>query len=535
LEGVLCRALLARGERTAALAGGEAEARRLFEEASSLAEGEAARVGGLLGSLARRRGALRHLLAAACRQGDAAAALEYQERERGRLLLEWTVAAGTAKQPPLCDRPDWRALADELAQCEQALCASARAERAALGRRLGELLARRDRLLERHLLEGDRPAALLPAPPSVVHVSASLPPGTVYAAPVLGADRFYLLGVHRGGAVVVGGGPAEPVRTTVAAFLAEVEAQTKHYEQGYALGLADRRRLDGLLEQLGRGPLGEALEELLQRHSAARVMWAADEGLHGLPVHAVRLGGSYLIERAEVCHTPGAALMVEHGRGRQRGTWRAAVAFAELPAVLPAAAREAEGVAAVFLRGRCVTGPDADRCQLRRWLRRARIVHLACHAEFEPHCPLAARLRLPSGESLHALEWLDEPVGGLALMTLSACRAGAAAPLAGGEAFGLATGLLAGRVRAVVAGLWKVADAEAPPLMWSFYRHLMRHPVATALALAQREGLSSANSSPLFWAAFALFGDPRAVPAPPAPWRWLAGWRQRRHRRRYQR
>jgi len=174
-----------------------------------------------------------------------------------------------------------------------------------------------------------------------------------------------------------------------------------------------------------------------------------------------------------------------------------------------------------------------DRGRLGRWLRSARIVHLACHAEFEPHRPLAARLRLPSGESWHALEWLDEPVRGLALVTLSACRAGAAAPLAGGEAFGLVTGLLAGGVRAVVTGLWQVADAEAPRLMWSFYRHLMCHPVSTALALAQREELSSATSSPLFWAAFALFGDPRAVPAPPLPWRWLAGWRQRRHGRRY--
>jgi hypothetical protein len=97
----------------------------------------------------------------------------------------------------------------------------------------------------------------------------------------------------------------------------------------------------------------------------------------------------------------------------------------------------------------------------------------------------------------------------------------------------LVGGLLGGGARAVLAGLWPVADEEAPPLLWAFYRHLLREPLPMALARAQREALSDPKGSPLFWAAFALFGDPDAVRPPPVPLRWLTSWRQRQHARRY--
>jgi CHAT domain-containing protein len=170
-----------------------------------------------------------------------------------------------------------------------------------------------------------------------------------------------------------------------------------------------------------------------------------------------------------------------------------------------------------------------DRRTLRRWLARARVVHFACHADFDGRRPLAACLHLPSGEAITALEWLGEPVAGLPLVTLSACRSAEVSPLLGKEVFGLVTGLLGGGVRAVLAGLWPVGDREVPPLMWRFYRHRLVEELPTALALAQRETLADPDSSPLFWAAFALFGEATALPAPGPWWRWLARHRQRRH------
>jgi CHAT domain-containing protein len=160
-------------------------------------------------------------------------------------------------------------------------------------------------------------------------------------------------------------------------------------------------------------------------------------------------------------------------------------------------------------------------------------VHLACHAFFDGLHPLSACVGLPSGEPWRALDWLDEPLGGLPLVTLSACRSAEVAPLAGKEVFGLVTGLLASGVRGVVAGLWPVADREAQPFMWGFYRHRLLHDVPAALALAQRDSLKLPGASPLFWSAFAFFGDGGALPAPGRLTRWLARWRQRRHAEQY--
>jgi CHAT domain-containing protein len=247
----------------------------------------------------------------------------------------------------------------------------------------------------------------------------------------------------------------------------------------------------------------------------------------------VRRGGRYLVEDYEFTWTFSGALVVHQSRTRRRrGPLGPAVVVAEAPAVLPEAEREGEGVAAAFLRGRRLPG-RVDRRELRCWLARARVVHFACHADFDGRRPLAACLRLPSGETIHALEWLEEPVAGLPLVTLSACRSAEVAPLQGQEVFGLVTGLLGGGARAVLAGMWPVADREVPPLMWRFYRHRLVEELPTALALAQREVLRDPAGSPLFWAAFALFGDPNALAAPGPLRRWLGRRRQHRHRRRF--
>ena len=77
------------------------------------------------------------------------------------------------------------------------------------------------------------------------------------------------------------------------------------------------------------------------------------------------------------------------------------------------------------------------------------------------------------------------------------------------------------------------ADREALGLMWRFYRERLTSDLGTALARAQRAALTAGDGSPLFWAAFALFGDAAALPAPGPLWRWLARWRRERHGQRF--
>jgi CHAT domain-containing protein len=229
----------------------------------------------------------------------------------------------------------------------------------------------------------------------------------------------------------------------------------------------------------------------------------------------------------------GSLLVHRHKNGTGRRRWGGAVIVTERPDVLPEAATEGAGVADSFVRSARLHGPAATRSALVARLRTTRVAHFACHAYFDAAHPLAGSIGLPSGETWRAPEWLGGIADGLPLVSLSACRSAAVAPLAGGEVFGLVSGILGGGGGAVLAGLWPVADRETKTLMWRFYRERLTNDLAGALALAQRAALRGPDASPLFWAAFALFGDADALPRPGRLWAWLARWRQRRHARRF--
>jgi tetratricopeptide (TPR) repeat protein len=545
LPEVLGRTLQARGQLVAESGGDEEHARRLFEEAVLIAETQAGQFShGVDAAAYRQKGAtvLRHLLRAACRRGDAASVFRYQELERGRLLLDlWRAAAGPSQRAALFDRADLTDLEGQIAACLQRPVdnpgSGEEKEQRRTPRRLEELQLERDRLLEEYLRDRSRRAsAALPELPELTDLQRALPPGTLYLAPtVVDDEALYLLAVSREGPprVLCSEGSAAGCLDALAQWRGCLTTQLARYQRGFPLGPAERAELDDRLADLHRGPLGDVLSQALDQHRSPgqRLVWVPDGPLHGLPLHALRHRGRYLIEDLEVVGAFSGALVVYQARTRRqtRGRFRPAVVVTEVPAVLPEAAREGQAVAASFLWSRTLHGGAATRAALRRWLARARVVHFACHAHFDSEHPLAAAVGLPSGELLRALEWLDEPVAGLPLVTLSACRSAEVAPLLGREAFGLVTGLLGGGVRAVLAGLWPVADREALPLMGHFYRFRLTHDLATALALAQRAALNEAGGSPLFWAAFALFGDAAALPAPARWWRWLARRRQRRH------
>jgi hypothetical protein len=547
LPEVLIRTLQVCGQLAAEEPGNDDLARRLFEEAVLLAEVQAGLFRRPLDALSYRQGrggVLRYLLRSACRRGDAASVFRYQELERGRLLLElMQTAPGCAGRVPLFDRPEVAEVGRLLAAVEEALPGlppgpDEAERRRDLLRQQQELRLRRDRLFEDYLRDrGRRPDAVLPALPDLAALQRALPPGVLYAAPVLADDELYLLPVTREGApqVLRAAGPGRAVREALEALRGCLGSQLARYRRGFPLGRPERAELDRWLEALGHGPLGELLAQALEgsRPRPRRLLWVPDGPLHGLPVQALRRDGRYLIESWEVVWTFSGAVCVHQAHtGRQtRGPVRPAVVVTEAPAVLPEAAREGRGVAASFLWSRVLHGRACTRRALRGRLARARVAHFACHAQFDGEHPLAAAVVLPSQELLHALEWLEEPVRGLPLVTLSACRSAEVAPLLGGEMFGLVTGLLGGGVRAVLAGLWPVADREALGLMWRFYRERLSSDLATALARAQRQALSAADASPLFWAAFALFGDAAAWPAPGLFGRWLAAWRRRRHER----
>jgi tetratricopeptide (TPR) repeat protein len=542
LPQVLARAVQASGQIAAEQEGNEDLARKLFEEAVLITEVQAGlfrRAVHRATHRGQRSSVLRHLLRAACRRGDAAAVFRYQELERGRLLLDLLQSSGAA-HIPLFQREEVRERHAELARIDGELAGEANGaqegrRRALLGRR-EELLLRRDCDFEAFLHERGRAAdTVLPAQPTLDDLRHRLPPGTLYVAPALIDEEVFLLAATREGAEVVRGGRTARLREQLEGWRHCVTNQMARYRYGW-LNRSDRQKLDERLEEFGRTPLGDALFKVLRARPTRprRLLWVPDVPLGRLPIHAVRRDGRYLVQDVDVVEGPSGAWLVHQARTRRRrGFFRPALVVTESPKVLPHAEPEGRAVAAAFWRSLHLTGAQADRKTVRAGLARAQIAHFACHADFDEARPLAACLHLPSGEPIHALEWLDEPVASLPLVTLSACRSAEVAPMLGQEVFGLVTGLLVGGVRAVLAGLWPVADLQALPLMTRFYRHRLTTDLAAALALAQREALAAPDSSPLFWAAFALYGDADALPAPGLVGRWLGRLRQRRHDRRF--
>jgi tetratricopeptide (TPR) repeat protein len=548
LPEVLIRTLAASGQMAAEQEGDEERARQFFEEAVLVAEVQAGQFLNIIHVQAYRQqrvSVLRYLLHSACRRGDAGRVFHYQELERGRFLLDLLNASGE-KTPGLAlfEQPALAELTNEIAECDQELLAMAESpsfggSRRELLRRREELQLRRDRLLEEFLRDHRRRGdAVLPVLPGLEDLQRTLPAKTLYLAPTFIEDELYLLVAAQGGPsrVLRASGSARTLGQALRGLRGCLDTQLERYRQGLSAGSYERAELDEWLDVLGRSSLGEALAEAVARATPRpqRILWVPDGVLHGLPVHALRRENKYLIEDLEFVWSFSGSLVVHQARnGPRRGMLRPAVVIAERPDILPEAEREGKGVAASFLWCRKLKAGAVDRKALRSWLARARVVHFACHAHFDGRHPLAACIHLPSGEDLHALEWLREPVAGLGLMTLSACRSAEVGQFVGQEVFGLVTGLLGGGVRAVLAGMWPVADREVPPLMWRFYRNRLVQELPTALALAQREALADPASSPLYWAAFALFGDAAALP-PPGIWRrWLARHRQRRHLRRF--
>ena len=287
------------------------------------------------------------------------------------------------------------------------------------------------------------------------------------------------------------------------------------------------------LDELGDGPLGSLLDRLTNRREIDRIVWVPDNPLHGLPIHALRLRGQYLIERVEVAYSFSGAWIVHRGRATGRRRWGWPLVVAESEEVLPCAMKEGKGVAASFRRSRFLPSDAANPDAVRRGLRSAQVAHFACHAYFDPESPQNALIRLPTGDHWRSIGWMEEPFDDLRLLTLSACRSAQVSRLVGTEVFGLVTAAFAAGVRNVVAGLWSVLDEETAPLMWRFYRHRMLHDPVRALSLMQREAIARDGTWPLDWAVFACFASDLAPEVGAGLFRWLNARRQDRHAREF--
>lgn len=101
------------------------------------------------------------------------------------------------------------------------------------------------------------------------------------------------------------------------------------------------------------------------------------------------------------------------------------------------------------------------------------------------------------------------------LVVLSACETGIGKDVRGEGLMSLTNAFLQAGSKTVVSSLWKVDDAATKELMTEFYRGLAEDGLTVSAALRQAQ-MKLYNdprySSPFYWAAFTVHGDPDRVP-----------------------
>jgi len=156
---------------------------------------------------------------------------------------------------------------------------------------------------------------------------------------------------------------------------------------------------------------------------------------------------------------------------------------------------------------------------------RNNVVHVASHFDFHPGDESRSVLLLGQGEPLSLGQLAVMNFQRVEQLTLSACdtATGGGINENGAEVEGLAAVVLRQRAQAVLATLWKVADASTAKLMHDFYAaHSAQQPLGRAQALRQAQLAMLRGSAtdatptaeqrrawahPFFWAPFVLSGN----------------------------
>jgi CHAT domain-containing protein len=296
---------------------------------------------------------------------------------------------------------------------------------------------------------------------------------------------------------------------------------------------------------------GRVLLDGLPPLDAVRHLLVITDGpVHFVPFETLTLPGAteLVVQRFDVSYLPSAALLLRPPAAPRRLAWpwqRELIAFgAPSPAAnapletrsfppLPYADEEVRQIARE-LDGRAdlhVGDQALKRFVTDGRLRRAPLVHFATHAVADTRDPERSRIVLaPPADGappdyLFLREVADLDLGGVEVVTLSACQTEQGKVIRGEGVEGFSRALLASGAAASVTTLWDIADRAGAALMTQFYFFLSDgKPKAEALRQAKLQLLQSnaAWAHPYYWAGYVLTGDgsgrlPRVV-----SWRALA-------------
>lgn len=469
--------------------------------------------------------------------GDPAAALEFAERAKGRVL--------------------WDLLRGGRAAVSRGMTPEERAQEAALRTRVAELSAQAARAARAP--DGGAAAAALRAElASARRAGADFETRLFAARPELKVDRGRAPDFTSAELDAL----VPDARTALAEYVVAEEAvhllvSTREparppVVKAYDLGL-DRRQVRTLVRALRerierrdlavRSSAREAYERLVAPASAqlrgrTRMVIVPDDALWDLPFQAlVTRSGRYLIEERAVSSVPSLAVLREvrarHGSpappagGSLLALGNPALDASGLPpevaalragqlSPLPDAEREVKALGRLYGPGTStvLVGAEAREDRLKGLAGRFRVLHLATHGVLDAASPLRSHVVLSPGSAredglLEAEEIMDLSLRA-DLVVLSACESGRGRIAKGEGLIGLSWALFVAGSPTSVVSQWKVDSASTGDFMVALHRQLRARTggKADALRAASRAMLAKpAYRHPFYWAGFVMMGD----------------------------
>jgi len=233
-------------------------------------------------------------------------------------------------------------------------------------------------------------------------------------------------------------------------------------------------------------PLAERSPTGDRRTEPGDIIWfVPHDVLHYLPLHALRIGDQYLINRNPICYTPSASVM-QYCHTKRKGQRRRALVLGDSRMDLPHAREQALTIAGLF-NTTPYLGDQASKSLVLDVLRQDRdaidIFHFACHGYFRQQDSLQSGIALAPGAGMAPngagdVQWdltaeeifqLDMKAD---LVTLSACESGVNERQPGDELIGLTRALIYAGTPSVVVSLWAVDEFSTSILMRAFYQAL---------------------------------------------------------------
>lgn len=231
--------------------------------------------------------------------------------------------------------------------------------------------------------------------------------------------------------------------------------------------------------------------------------------LAGVPLHAARSpDGTYALQELDIRYVPSATALLT-ALGRLAPTHEPKLLAIPQPAgagrQLANARAELHDIAAYFPDARVLAPERVDRASITRGLAGVGMFHAACHGLADPHDPLASGLELANGERFTLRDLFGQPRDHLLVAVLSACQTNVPDLSLPDEAISLASGLLAGGCRSVVASAWQVPDTATADLMRGMYRRWREDGVSLPEALRAAQ-IEASGRPPYYWAGFSYSG-----------------------------